>query len=28
MELYRRFRGREPSVDPLLERRGLLAVTP
>lgn len=28
MELYRRFRGREPSVDPLLERRGLMAVTP
>jgi peptidyl-dipeptidase Dcp len=28
MELYRRFRGREPSVDPLLERRGLLAVAP
>jgi peptidyl-dipeptidase Dcp len=28
MDLYRRFRGREPSVDPLLERRGLLAVTP
>ena len=28
MVLYRRFRGREPSVDPLLERRGLLAVTP
>ncbi len=26
LELYRRFRGREPSVDPLLERRGLLAV--
>ena len=28
MELYRRFRGREPSVDPLLERRGLLAPRP
>ena len=23
MEMYKRFRGREPSVEPLLEKRGL-----
>ena len=23
MELYRRFRGQDPSIEPLLERRGL-----
>jgi peptidyl-dipeptidase Dcp len=28
MSLYVRFRGREPSVEPLLERRGLLAAKP
>jgi peptidyl-dipeptidase Dcp len=28
MTLYKRFRGREPSVEPLLERRGLLAAKP
>jgi len=28
MILYRRFRGREPSVEPLLERRGLVAAKP
>ena len=24
MELYKRFRGKEPSIDPLLKKRGLL----
>jgi peptidyl-dipeptidase Dcp len=28
MVLYRRFRGREPSVDPLLRRRGFPASSP
>jgi peptidyl-dipeptidase Dcp len=28
MTLYRRFRGREPAVEPLLERRGLLVANP
>ena len=28
MTLYKRFRGREPVVEPLLERRGLLVAKP
>jgi len=28
MTLYKRFRGREPAVEPLLERRGLVAARP